>query len=270
MAEMQSTRFCTACGNELDKGAAFCGHCGVAAEGSVARAGADHPHSATMNEPNSSGSSHRGDQSTRNSGPDLFSTPVEEKRSKFRIIALSVVGVLAIIGVFAIIGALVSPGSSGSIRAVVDPRPQGEIDFLRIVSTAEADGNTQNEIQQDSARADRGTSLCRDVFHNGTSVSGWIGTVKEVGTSAFDGSASLKIGVTDSITLETVENTITKGSELYNTLANIAIGDKVAFSGRFVPATDGRDCIQELSLTTVGSLSEPEYLFRFTSISKTN
>jgi hypothetical protein len=169
-----------------------------------------------------------------------------------------VIGGLAIIGVFAIIGALVSSGTNGSIRAIGDPRPQSEIAFLQIVSAAEANGNTENEIQQDSARADRGTSLCRDVFQNGTSVSGWMGTVKEVGTSAFDGSASLKIDLTDSITLETVENTITKGSDLYSTLANVAIGDKVAFSGRFVPATDGKDCIQELSLTTVGSLSEPE------------
>jgi hypothetical protein len=43
-------------------------------------------------------------------------------------------------------------------------------------------------------------------------------------------------------------------------------GDPVKFSGTFV--RDEADCIKEGSLTQNGSMTEPEFIFRFSRVSK--
>jgi hypothetical protein len=197
---------------------------------------------------------------------------------KVMMILLASVGALALI---IVIIAVIAVAHSGSSSVAADPRPQNEQAFLHIVSAAETDGSTNNQIRQDEVRTQRGASLCQQVFQNGVSVSSWIGTVKAVRTSSVDGKASLQVDVTDSVTLETDDEgfllrilgtdptLIPKGSVIYNTLADTAIGDKVQFFGSFVRATNN-DCVVEKSVTTQGSLSQPEYLFQFASLNRMN
>jgi TonB family protein len=57
---------------------------------------------------------------------------------------------------------------------------------------------------------------------------------------------------------------IPKGSPLYNQAANLKEGDRVVFSGVFFPSDT--DYVREMSRTEWGSMTDPEFLMRFTSI----
>ncbi len=59
---------------------------------------------------------------------------------------------------------------------------------------------------------------------------------------------------------------IPHGSLLYNQVANLAQGDEVVFSGKFV--SGDTDYIEESSLTEEGSMTAPEFPFTFTSIGR--
>ena len=54
------------------------------------------------------------------------------------------------------------------------------------------------------------------------------------------------------------------GSAVFDQLLKMKAGDDIIFSGSFVPSDD--DCVQELSLTQQGSMTDPEFVFRFTGV----
>jgi hypothetical protein len=53
------------------------------------------------------------------------------------------------------------------------------------------------------------------------------------------------------------------GSPVWSSAVHLKEGDRVRFSGRFLP---GSDYINEVSLTTSGSMADPEFLMHFISI----
>ncbi|MNF12751.1 hypothetical protein D3C80_2143530 [compost metagenome] len=59
---------------------------------------------------------------------------------------------------------------------------------------------------------------------------------------------------------------IDKGTPLYSALLTMSVGDAVTVSGGFLPSEE--DGVKETSLTIRGSMSDPEFLFRFNDISK--
>ena len=60
------------------------------------------------------------------------------------------------------------------------------------------------------------------------------------------------------------ETLIENGSELYNAIADLSKGDKVVFSGTF--ASDERDFIREASVTERGSMTDPEFILKFSDV----
>jgi hypothetical protein len=58
---------------------------------------------------------------------------------------------------------------------------------------------------------------------------------------------------------------IPHGSALYDQVAKLAVGTTVIFSGIFGPGD--RDYLEEMSMTEEGSMTDPEFLFKFTNIS---
>jgi hypothetical protein len=54
-------------------------------------------------------------------------------------------------------------------------------------------------------------------------------------------------------------------SALFAKASALSVGQEVTFSGAFRPYTT--DCIREGSLTLSGSITEPEFIFRFSDVS---
>ena len=129
-----------------------------------------------------------------------------------------------------------------------------------------------NELQKSTLRTSRRPALERAVPDK--AVSGWIGTIKKLETTS-EGKAGITIQLQGSpILLKTWNNglsdsgertLIDHGSALYNRIASLSKGATVSFSGTFFP--DKRDYLRETSVTESGSMTEPEFLFRFSDVS---
>jgi hypothetical protein len=51
---------------------------------------------------------------------------------------------------------------------------------------------------------------------------------------------------------------------MYRQLVSMKKGDRVIFSGSFLPSDS--DCITEASITQSGSMTDPEFIVRFTQV----
>ena len=64
-----------------------------------------------------------------------------------------------------------------------------------------------------------------------------------------------------------MDNTlIENGSDLYNSISDLSEGDRVVFSGTFIP--DDSDFIREGSVTERGSMTDPEFILKFSDVRK--
>ncbi len=93
-------------------------------------------------------------------------------------------------------------------------------------------------------------------------------------TGTDEGKGVLSITLDDNLTLSTWNNVVSDvgsqtliepSSPLFATASSLKEGDAVVFSGTFFP--DQTDCVQEKGLSLEGSMTEPDFLFRFTAIS---
>jgi hypothetical protein len=57
---------------------------------------------------------------------------------------------------------------------------------------------------------------------------------------------------------------IEPNSPVFNAMGVLRNGDWVRFSGRLIP--DSTDCVREPSLTIRGTMTSPEFIFRFDDI----
>jgi hypothetical protein len=146
--------------------------------------------------------------------------------------------------------------------------------FIHAVSAAQQAGSVRNELMQARARKERKQGIC-EVLGRNLTVSEWVGTLRRVELS-MDGQGTVEVEIADGITVKTWNNAVSDalsnentrvapGGALYQSLQSINPGQRVAFSGSFV--RNKTDCVEEASLTTSGSLSEPEFIFRFSSVS---
>ncbi len=100
----------------------------------------------------------------------------------------------------------------------------------------------------------------------GGEVEAWVGTVSGVGRST-QGAGRLTIDLPCRASIRTIDNVeIDAAVPLFAVLSTLDIGQKVRLSGTFLPAAGVPDHFLELSLTTEGSLAEPEFAFLFNSI----
>jgi len=132
----------------------------------------------------------------------------------------------------------------------------------------------QNELQESVTRVNRKKALGE--LKIGPQVNGWIGTVKDLGTNS-DGDAYISIRLNESITVQTYNNALSDllsstlipmGSSLYQKLLYMSKGQKVRFSGSFLYGKD--DYYEESSITIRGSMKQPDFIMRFSSIEPIN
>ncbi|MCX6158857.1 MAG: hypothetical protein NTY74_12840 [Ignavibacteriae bacterium] len=134
-----------------------------------------------------------------------------------------------------------------------------------------------NDLKKSALRKDRKNEL-KKAFKNLT-VNNWVGVLKDYGTTG-DGQAWVFISIPGtSIQIETNNNRfsdmsdntlIANGSKVYNQLINLEKGTEVYFSGKFLTDTDAEylNYLKEMSITENGSMSEPEFIMKFSSITQ--
>lgn len=155
------------------------------------------------------------------------------------------------------------------------PFPEDEIDLISTVNWFQARYvAAANEFQKSTIRRERQAAIAA-IFPS-RYVSGWIGQIATMQTTSDGrGILSLKLLRGANISVETMNNgfsdigsdtLIPAGSPLYDQVSRLAVGDEVVFSGTF--AASNRDYIEEISVTEEGSMTEPDFIFTFASVSK--
>ena len=100
----------------------------------------------------------------------------------------------------------------------------------------------------------------------------WVGKIEEI-DSVGDEYAYVSISVCKNVTIKTWNNEFSDmmdkslihiDTELYEILLDLEKGNSVKTSGSFTESDS--DYFQETSITNKGSLSEPEYLVKFSNI----
>jgi hypothetical protein len=167
-----------------------------------------------------------------------------------------------------------SDGSSSSDSTPSQPQPQSQSNFVNLVETYSSRfGGAKNELQESIMRDERRGAIL-DVLESGLSVANWQGTISQLETN-MEGKAILSVRVSPNVVLKTWNNALSdifdntlidKNSPSYLALIELSVGDNVLFSGNFLSSDE--DGVKETSITTGGSMQEPEFLFKFNKIMK--
>jgi hypothetical protein len=162
-------------------------------------------------------------------------------------------------------------------NAPLPPRiPPDQAEFVKLINDYAARyRQAPNEIQKTELRFSRAAAL-KQSFSQKT-ITNWVGILKRLQTNqsgtttvviAVYGSDVLSVGTWNNALSDLGDGTqIARGSSLYNSLSQLTEGQLVLFSGELFPSSD-RDFFREKSVTELGAMTEPEFLMRFTAISK--
>ena len=153
--------------------------------------------------------------------------------------------------------------------------PEMERRLIASVSTSLARFNAgTNEMAKGSARPMRAREICS--YMTSMNVDRWVGYVEQLTTNN-EGRGVLAIRLPNSpVVVSTWNNAVSDimhdtliepQSSIYSQAVALSAGQPVVFSGRFF--NDEEDCLWEQSLSLEGSITEPEFVFRFSSIAPT-
>lgn len=135
---------------------------------------------------------------------------------------------------------------------------------------AEQYKSASNDIKKSQLRQGRKDAIAA-LFPN-LVVTNWTGSLKSLRTDS-EGNASIVVQLDDAsatvktmstAAFDTASTMIKKGSAIYEKIANLNVGEKVVFSGAFIAGD--KDHLKEMSITEAGSMSAPDFLFRFSDI----
>lgn len=167
-----------------------------------------------------------------------------------------------------------SPAHASAVKSTVAPLPEQQATFIAAISDYKTRFDTAgNELQQSVLRDERRMAILK-AMGGQLRADGWSGTLRKLETNG-DGNAVVAVRVAPNIDLVTWGNAmsdvlhstlIEKGTPLYAALVNMSVGDKVKASGNFI--RDEADGLFEQSITIRGAMTAPEFLFKFTDISK--
>jgi hypothetical protein len=154
------------------------------------------------------------------------------------------------------------------------PVPTDEQNFVNLVASFTQQYNSAgNDMEKGAVRHARQLAICQQFSRR---VAGWVGTITTLdATDKGNGILTLKLSDTISAgttnnefseDLETTPTLIPSGSPLFNKVSGMKVGDTVTFSGTF--GASDTDCFQEDSLTTDGSMQNPDFLIHFSDVSE--
>jgi hypothetical protein len=142
-----------------------------------------------------------------------------------------------------------------------------EDQFLAILQDGKASyENTSDATLSLGARANRAADLCT-LLGNERDAVDWTGTISDLSSSG----SVLAVKLANDITVGTSSpsdsqsaSMIDPASDLFNTISQMHVGERVRFSGNFFPSNS--DCIKETSLTPKESMTSPYFLMKFTAV----
>lgn len=216
-----------------------------------------------------------GVNSTENNKSDLGFTTWMKSNQKLSVGFLAVVLLIFLISIFSS-DKNSKPSEEFHKRSVSGPlveyQPSEQQGFIKIIESARSDlDKAQNDMVKGGIRLKRKEEICK--FLNSKKIENWVGTIKTLDSNS-EGKGVLAVSIADDITLETWNNALSDigsrtlidtKSEFFSIVSNMGVGQRVVFSGTFYPSD--KDCIEEQSLTINGSLSEPGFTLKFSSIS---
>ena len=121
--------------------------------------------------------------------------------------------------------------------------------------------SASNSVKESSLRYERGVEISKILPDK--KVSNWIGILKSV-TGDKNAKLNILLDGAEDITIENKDG-ISLGTSLHSAIANLVEGEKVIFSGQFLPS-DKVDYILENSYTQRGSMADPEFTINFSDI----
>ena len=168
-------------------------------------------------------------------------------------------------------GSSSSYSSSSAASSQPDLRPDSQKTFEDVVAQFVSKFNDAgNELQQSAARKERGRAI--GGLNLGLNVEGWVGTLSRLGTNN-DGDAYITVELNRNLSVSAWNNALSdiedktlikSGSALFDALASMSKGRRVKFSGSFVRSSE--DFYREKSLTIQGSMTDPDFAFRFKEV----
>ncbi|WP_322920366.1 hypothetical protein [Nocardioides renjunii] len=152
--------------------------------------------------------------------------------------------------------------------------PADQAEFVDAVNTAKDGAADANEMKVVQLRETRNDAIC-GILPKNLAVKGWYGIVKGLDTTMGGDSGTLEIELDDRIAVGTWNNgfsdaldgassLITRDSPVYGKVADLNEGDLVEFSGKFIK--DKKNCVGEKSITDVGGVESPTFVFAFTDV----
>ncbi len=133
--------------------------------------------------------------------------------------------------------------------------------------------NAPNEIKKSAIFIQSGQHTCEFEKKHGISFIDWIGVIDKITTDQ-GGNEIEYFKITSKSqgrTISYIASDIKKGSPLYNQIAEFKEGDNICFSFKFKEETSSaneKGCFEELSITELGSLDEPEFGVSVSNIKK--
>ena len=152
------------------------------------------------------------------------------------------------------------------------PLPSEQVSFSALIDSMYNVYEEQpNDLKKSAVKKARNSLLEEMKFER--KVTNWIGKLTDMSTND-NGNANIDISLLGSrAEIETTDYPITLGTNLYNDISSLSTGDTVVVCGSFYPSPDymGKyefEYLYEKSYTESGSMSNPEFYFRFKSVEK--
>ncbi|HWJ75943.1 MAG TPA: hypothetical protein VNX29_22480 [Kaistia sp.] len=164
------------------------------------------------------------------------------------------------------------PTDAEKLAALVAQQTREEAAFTKAVTDARIAYDKAGDDDRASVQSSRAAAVCAAVKK--PDIQGWVGAVKELDRDP-GGRTILSIALPDGTLVKTWNNAmsdvddktlILAGTPLAAAVGKLAIGDPVRFSGSFF--SDDPDCFRSSRLSLDQSMTEPSFLFRFTSFDK--
>jgi hypothetical protein len=164
-----------------------------------------------------------------------------------------------------------TPETLPSVRTSSDV-PFAEMALIRASQAALSQYKTgENDMQKGAARPMRAQAICSVLTSK--QAQDWVGTVYTLDTNG-EGKGVLSVLIAPDIYVATWNNALSDVSDgtlidprsnVFTVASQLRTGQKIRFSGQFFASET--DCIEERSLTLGGSITEPEYVIKFGSVS---
>lgn len=163
-----------------------------------------------------------------------------------------------------------APSDSAEPVSPYGAYPTAEAQFVKVIETAAAQYLADStDLQRSETIRKRDSDLCAVT---GARVENWVGTIHDIGANG-DGYAYVNVEIAPTIVLQTWNNafsdigsdTLIKPSEsFFQTLVPMQKGQKIVFSGAFLPSSDS--CLTRANLTQTFYATDPNFILKFTNV----